>query len=68
MGWFKIDETTISGPLSKLLSDEEKSKILSHGSGTLLFQAGKINEWSDLRAEDISPEEFIKLHNAIYIV
>ena len=44
LGWFKIDETTISGPLSKLLSDEEKSKILSYGSGTLLFQAGKIND------------------------
>ncbi len=32
------------------------------------FQAGRINEWSDLRAEEISPEEFIKLYNAIYIV
>jgi 16S rRNA (adenine1518-N6/adenine1519-N6)-dimethyltransferase len=32
------------------------------------YKTGKINKWSNLRAEEISPIEFIKLHNAIYIV
>jgi aspartyl-tRNA synthetase len=44
LGWFKIEDTTISGPLSKLLSDNEQSILLSYGSGTLLFQAGIIKE------------------------
>ena len=44
LGWFKIEDTTISGPLAKLLNDNEKSKLLSYGSGTLLFQAGIIKE------------------------
>ena len=44
LGWFKIEDTNISGPLAKLLNDNEKSKLLSYGSGTLLFQAGFIKE------------------------
>ena len=44
LGWFKIEDTTISGPLAKLLSDNEQSILLSYGSGTLLFQAGTIKE------------------------
>ena len=44
LGWFKIEDTTISGPLAKLLNDNEQSKLLSYGSGTLLFQAGNIKE------------------------
>jgi len=44
LGWFKIEDTTISGPLAKLVNDNEKSKLLSYGSGTLLFQAGIIKE------------------------
>ena len=44
LGWFKIEDTTISGPLAKLLNDKEKSKLISYGSGTLLFQAGIIKE------------------------
>ena len=44
LGWFKIEDTNISGPLAKLLNDNEKSKLLSYGSGTLLFQAGIIKE------------------------
>ena len=44
LGWFKIEDATISGPLAKLLSDNEKSKLLSYGSGTLLFQAGILTE------------------------
>jgi len=44
LGWFKIEDTTISGPLAKLLSDNEQSILLAYGSGTLLFQAGIIKE------------------------
>lgn len=44
LGWFKIEDTTINGPLAKLLSDNEQSILLSYGSGTLLFQAGIIKE------------------------
>ena len=43
LGWFKIDNTDISGPLAKLLNDNEKAEILKFGSGTLIFQAGEIN-------------------------
>ena len=43
LGWFKIDNNEISGPLSKLLNDSEKADILKFGSGTLIFQAGEIN-------------------------
>ena len=43
LGWFKIDNNEISGPLAKLLNDNEKADILQFGSGTLIFQAGEIN-------------------------
>ena len=43
LGWFKIDNSDISGPLAKLLNENEKAEILKFGSGTLIFQAGEIN-------------------------
>ena len=43
LGWFKIDNSEISGPLAKLLNDSEKTEILKFGAGTLIFQAGEIN-------------------------
>ena len=43
LGWFKIDNNEISGPLAKLLNDSEKADILKFGSGTLIFQAGELN-------------------------
>lgn len=43
LGWFKVDNNEISGPLAKLLNDSEKADILKFGSGTLLFQAGEMN-------------------------
>ena len=42
LGWFKIENKEISGPLAKILNDNEKNEILKHGSGTLLFQAGEL--------------------------
>ena len=51
LGWFKIENNEISGPLAKILNDIEKNEILKHGSGTLLFQAGElilISQYLDL--------------------
>ena len=51
LGWFKIENNEISGPLAKILNDNEKKEILKHGSGTLLFQAGEhilISQYLDL--------------------
>ena len=46
LGWFKIDNKEITGPLAKLLKESEKSEILKLGSGTLLFQAGDLHSIS----------------------
>ena len=43
LGWFKIDNKELTGPLAKLLKESEKSEILKLGSGTLLFQAGDLH-------------------------
>ena len=51
LGWFKIENKEISGPLAKILNDHEKHEILKHGTGTLLFQAGElvlISQYLDL--------------------
>ena len=43
LGWFKIEKNTLSGPLTKILNDEEAENILKFGTGTVLFQAGELN-------------------------
>ena len=43
LGWFKIENNILSGPLSKILTDDESKQILQLGTGTLLFQAGELN-------------------------
>ncbi len=65
LGWFKIEDTAISGPLAKLLSDNEKSKLLSYGSGTLLFQAGIIKEIANY-LDVIRRTIFQPLNNDVY--
>lgn len=65
LGWFKIDDTNISGPLAKLLNDNEKSKLLSYGSGTLLFQAGIIKEIANY-LDVIRRTVFQPLNNDVY--
>ena len=65
LGWFKIEATNISGPLSKLLNDNEKSKLLSYGSGTLLFQAGIIKEIANF-LDVIRRTVFQPLNNDVY--
>ena len=41
LGWFKIENNEISGPLSKLISESEKEFLISQGNGVFLFQAGQ---------------------------
>lgn len=65
LGWFKIEDTNISGPLAKLLNDNEKSKLLSYGSGTLLFQAGIIKEVANY-LDVIRRTVFQPLNNDVY--
>ena len=65
LGWFKIEDTNISGPLAKLLNDNEKSKLLSYGSGTLLFQAGFIKEIANF-LDVIRRTVFQPLTNDVY--
>lgn len=65
LGWFKIEDTNISGPLAKLLNDNEKSKLLSYGSGTLLFQAGIIKEIVNF-LDVIRRTVFQPLNNDVY--
>ena len=65
LGWFKIEDNNISGPLAKLLNDNEKSKLLSYGSGTLLFQAGIIKEIANF-LDVIRKTVFQPLNNDVY--
>ena len=65
LGWFKIEDSNISGPLAKLLNDNEKSKLLSYGSGTLLFQAGIIKEIANY-LDVIRRTVFQPLNNDVY--
>ncbi len=65
LGWFKIEDTNISGPLAKLLNDNEKSKLVSYGSGTLLFQAGIIKEIANF-LDVIRRTVFQPLNNDVY--
>ena len=46
LGWFKIENNNISGPLSKVLNKDEVSAILKYRDSTMLFQAGRIEEFS----------------------
>ena len=65
LGWFKIEDNNIIGPLAKLLNDNEKSKLLSYGSGTLLFQAGIIKEIANF-LDVIRRTVFQPLNNDVY--
>ncbi len=40
LGWFKIENNEVSGPLSKIINDDEKNNILKLGEGMLIFQSG----------------------------
>jgi aspartyl-tRNA synthetase len=40
LGWFKIENNEVSGPLSKIITDDERNNILKLGEGMLIFQSG----------------------------
>jgi len=40
LGWFKITENEISGPLTKILKDNEINEIKEYNNSTIIFQAG----------------------------
>ena len=44
LGWFKILDNELSGPLAKLLLPKEKEELLKFGNGILVFQAGDLYE------------------------
>ena len=44
LGWFKILDNELSGPLAKLLLPDEKEELLKFGNGILVFQAGDLYE------------------------
>ena len=70
LGWFKIENNQISGPLAKLLTDSEKITILKHGKGTLLFQAGELNsiaQYLDLIRRTIFTPSTKELYSFVWI-
>ena len=70
LGWFKIENKEISGPLAKILNDNEKNEILKHGSGTLLFQAGElilISQYLDLIRRTIFKPSSDETYSFIWI-
>ena len=70
LGWFKIENKEISGPLAKILNDNEKKEILKHGSGTLLFQAGElilISQYLDLIRRTIFKPSSDEAYSFIWI-
>ena len=70
LGWFKIENNEISGPLVKILNDNEKKEILKHGSGTLLFQAGElilISQYLDLIRRTIFKPSSDEAYSFIWI-
>jgi len=48
LGWFKIENSKVSGPLSKVITSEETKKITKFNNSTMLFQAGNNNEISPI--------------------
>ena len=44
LGWFKVTDNEISGPLAKILSSNEKQELITFGDGLIVFQAGNLYE------------------------
>ena len=42
LGWFKIENSKVSGPLSKITTNKENEEIQKLGDGMLLFQSGNM--------------------------
>ena len=46
LGWFKIENKKVSGPLAKILNEKENNELLKNDNCTILFQSGKQAESS----------------------
>ncbi len=44
LGWFKINNKEITGPLAKILNNKEKEELLKYSNSTIVFQSGKTLE------------------------
>ena len=70
LGWFKILDEELSGPLVKFLTQTEREFILSKGDGILLFQSGEFNEickFMDILRRDVFIIENSELPNFIWV-
>ena len=70
LGWFKIQNNEISGPLAKLLNSEEKKEIQKFGTGTLLFQAGdlkSIGQFLDLIRRTIFKPSLDETYSFVWV-
>ena len=70
LGWFKILDEELSGPLVKFLTQPEREYILSKGDGILLFQSGEFNEickFMDILRRDVFIIENSELPNFIWV-
>ena len=46
LGWFKIENKKVSGPLAKILNEKEHKQIVKNNNCTMLFQSGNQDETS----------------------
>ena len=69
LGWFKV-ENEVSGPLAKFLKDEELSKIKSYKEGTLLFQAGLLEQiapYMDIIRRTVGTKKTDNIYNFLWV-
>jgi len=70
LGWFKILDEELSGPLVKFLNQNEQNHILSKGNGILLFQSGEFKEickFMDILRRDVFSIENTELPNFLWV-
>ena len=46
LGWFKVENKKISGPLAKILNEKENNELVKNDNCTMIFQSGKQEETS----------------------
>jgi len=46
LGWFKIENKKVTGPLAKILNEKENKELIKYDNSTVLFQSGNRHETS----------------------
>ena len=62
LGWFKVTDNEISGPLAKILSPNEKQELITFGDGLIVFQAGNLYEvgkYMDILRQEIFKDSVV---------